>query len=240
MSFFDRRRKRNIAVYASKDKLASRGRFYNEDDLAAYDVARLRHRGRRDTRPAVDRRAARRCGCAYARRAWARSRSAWPIRWSSGRSSATEFGRLFSLRVHESERGARQPAGDAAGGHGDDAGDHVWRAARAAGARARDVAGARAAGPALVAEDRRPMFPRPEPSYLYSNRATGIRSRRSLITRRRRFRSRVPAPTAAWRAASCRPTRRSWCRPRIRRSRASSISSPPSGRCATSRSSSPS
>jgi hypothetical protein len=38
ISFFDRRRHRNIASYASKDKLTSRGRFYNEDDLAPYDV----------------------------------------------------------------------------------------------------------------------------------------------------------------------------------------------------------
>jgi hypothetical protein len=38
ISFFERRRHRNIAVYASKGKLESRGRFYNEDDLATYDV----------------------------------------------------------------------------------------------------------------------------------------------------------------------------------------------------------
>ncbi len=38
ISFFERRRHRNIAVYASAEKLASRGRFYNEDELAAYDV----------------------------------------------------------------------------------------------------------------------------------------------------------------------------------------------------------
>ena len=38
ISLFERRRKRNIASYASKDKLAARGRFYNEDDLASYDV----------------------------------------------------------------------------------------------------------------------------------------------------------------------------------------------------------
>lgn len=38
ISLFERRRKRNIAVYASKEKLAARGRFYNEDDLAAFDV----------------------------------------------------------------------------------------------------------------------------------------------------------------------------------------------------------
>src|SRR6202011_3368164 len=38
VSFFDRKHKRNIALYASKRKLATRGRFYNEDDLVDYDV----------------------------------------------------------------------------------------------------------------------------------------------------------------------------------------------------------
>ena len=38
ISFFDRRRHKNIALYASKQKLATRGRFYNEDDLVDYDV----------------------------------------------------------------------------------------------------------------------------------------------------------------------------------------------------------
>lgn len=38
ISLFVRRGHRNIAVYASKDKLASRGRFYHEDDLAPIDV----------------------------------------------------------------------------------------------------------------------------------------------------------------------------------------------------------
>jgi hypothetical protein len=38
VSLFDRARQRNIAVYASVEKLASRGRFYHEDELAAYDV----------------------------------------------------------------------------------------------------------------------------------------------------------------------------------------------------------
>ncbi len=38
ITFFDRKRHRNIALYASKQKLASRGRFYNEDDLVDYDV----------------------------------------------------------------------------------------------------------------------------------------------------------------------------------------------------------
>jgi hypothetical protein len=38
ISLFDRRKRRNIAVYASEEKLASRGRFYSEDDLVDYDV----------------------------------------------------------------------------------------------------------------------------------------------------------------------------------------------------------
>ncbi|MEW6320124.1 MAG: M1 family aminopeptidase [Acidobacteriota bacterium] len=38
VSLFQRARRKNISVYASEQKLASRGRFYNEDDLAEYDV----------------------------------------------------------------------------------------------------------------------------------------------------------------------------------------------------------
>lgn len=38
VSLFQRARKRNIALYASEQKLAVRGRFYNEDDLVDYDV----------------------------------------------------------------------------------------------------------------------------------------------------------------------------------------------------------
>jgi hypothetical protein len=38
VSFFDRRRKKNIAVYASREKLETRGRFYSEDDGLDYDV----------------------------------------------------------------------------------------------------------------------------------------------------------------------------------------------------------
>ena len=38
VSFFDRKRRRNIAVYASTEKLAARGRFYSEDDLVDYDI----------------------------------------------------------------------------------------------------------------------------------------------------------------------------------------------------------
>ena len=38
ISFFDRRRKHNIAMYASRDRLAKRGRFYSEEDLVDYDI----------------------------------------------------------------------------------------------------------------------------------------------------------------------------------------------------------
>ncbi|MGE4082324.1 MAG: M1 family aminopeptidase [Vicinamibacterales bacterium] len=38
VTFFSRDRKRNISIYASPQKLASRGAFYDEDDLTEYDV----------------------------------------------------------------------------------------------------------------------------------------------------------------------------------------------------------
>ena len=38
VTFFSRERKRNISIYASPQKLASRGAYYNEDDLTEYDV----------------------------------------------------------------------------------------------------------------------------------------------------------------------------------------------------------
>ena len=38
ISFFDRKRQRNIAVYASKQALARHGRSYSEDETVGYDV----------------------------------------------------------------------------------------------------------------------------------------------------------------------------------------------------------
>ncbi len=38
VTLFDRTRHRNIAIYASAQKFASRGRFYDEDELSDYDV----------------------------------------------------------------------------------------------------------------------------------------------------------------------------------------------------------
>jgi hypothetical protein len=38
IAVFDRRRRRNISVYASAEKLAARGRFYSDEDLVDYDM----------------------------------------------------------------------------------------------------------------------------------------------------------------------------------------------------------
>ena len=38
VNLFERKKHRNIALYASEENLARRGRFYNEDDLADYDI----------------------------------------------------------------------------------------------------------------------------------------------------------------------------------------------------------
>jgi len=38
ITVFDRKHHHNIALYASEEKIARRGRFYNEDDLADYDI----------------------------------------------------------------------------------------------------------------------------------------------------------------------------------------------------------
>ena len=38
ITLFDRKRHHNVALYPSREKLAKRGRFYNEDDLVDYDV----------------------------------------------------------------------------------------------------------------------------------------------------------------------------------------------------------
>ena len=42
--FFDRTRSRTIAIYPSKEKLATRGPFFSEDDQADFDIVNLRHR----------------------------------------------------------------------------------------------------------------------------------------------------------------------------------------------------
>ena len=38
INLFDRKRRRNISIYTSAEKLAQRGRFYSEDERLDYDV----------------------------------------------------------------------------------------------------------------------------------------------------------------------------------------------------------
>ena len=60
ISFFDRRRHRNISVYrVAETKLAARGRFFSEDEQLDYDITPLRHRRRVRAGAAVGRRHAR-------------------------------------------------------------------------------------------------------------------------------------------------------------------------------------
>ena len=54
VSFFDRRRKKNIAIYPSAERLASRGRFFSEDDNPRLRRHQLRARGRLQPGAAVD------------------------------------------------------------------------------------------------------------------------------------------------------------------------------------------
>ena len=100
ISFFDRQRERNIAVYASASKLQQRGRFYNEDELAAYDVSHY------DVDLIV-----------YPDRLWLEGETTMRLRTKTNPTSqltvrladslvvrsivSDRFGRMFSLRVKE-------------------------------------------------------------------------------------------------------------------------------------------
>ena len=82
ISLFNRRRGRNISVYASLEKLATRGRFYNEDELGRLRRPRVRHRRRppRRRRIGSGSRAGPRCGFGCCRPRSRRSRCGSPIR----------------------------------------------------------------------------------------------------------------------------------------------------------------
>ena len=60
-------------------------RFYSEEDDADYDVAALQHPDLHRSRAVSGSTAASRCGCVRVPSRWARSRCAWPSRWSCGR-----------------------------------------------------------------------------------------------------------------------------------------------------------
>jgi hypothetical protein len=170
VSLFDRRRKRNIAVYASRDKLAARGRFYSEDELAAYDVLDY------DIQVAATPERQWIEGVAKMRiRVRAPSLGQMTIRLADSlgvRSIiSNQFGRLFSLRVpNQNAVLVNLPATLLQ--------DSEMTLAISYGGRLEPQPADRETLLAGLGQDRGsapfgddPMFPRPEASYLYSNQS---------------------------------------------------------------------
>lgn len=170
VSLFDRRRKRNIAVYASRDKLASRGRFYSEDDFASYDVLDY------DIEVAATPERQWIEGVAKMRlRVRAPSLGQITIRLADSLSVrsiiSSQFGRLFSLRVpNQNAVLVNLPATLLQ--------DSEMTLAIAYGGRLEPQPADRETVLAGLGQDRGsspftddPMFPRPEASYLYSNQS---------------------------------------------------------------------
>ena len=104
------RQRRNIALYASEDKLARRGPLLQRGRPRRLRRPRLQHRRRRRARPAVDRRARPAAAEGATRTRSARSRCGWPTRSPCSRSSATSSAALFGIRVKQPEQHRRQPA----------------------------------------------------------------------------------------------------------------------------------
>jgi hypothetical protein len=134
ITVFDRKRHRNIALYASKQKLATRGRFYNEDDLVDYDVIDYD----------ID-------VASIPERQWIEGRTRIYLKTRSYLLNtitlkladslvvqsvvSNEFGRLFRHPRQEPEHAGRQPAVNRAQGHDAHAQHHLCRPARVASAR---------------------------------------------------------------------------------------------------------
>ena len=168
VSVFDRRRKRNIAVYPSREKLAMRGRFYNEDELTAYDVqsydievtslpdrqwiegrARMRLKVRA---PSIGQLTVRLADSLVVRSV-----------------VSSQFGRLFSLRVtNQNTILVNLPVTLAQGTEISLTIDYSGRLEPQAADRETIALEQREAG-AVAPEES--MFPRVEPSFLYSNRS---------------------------------------------------------------------
>lgn len=99
IALFERRRKRNIASYASKEQLTWRGRFYNEDEIAPYDVEHYDiEASLQPDRRWIDGRATMRLKIRAASVGQLTMRLANSLNVRSV--SSREFGRLFSLRVN--------------------------------------------------------------------------------------------------------------------------------------------
>jgi Peptidase family M1 domain len=170
VSLFDRRHKRNISVYPSREKLASRGRFYSEDEFSAYDVLDY------DIEVAATPERQWIEGVAKMRiRVRASSLGQITIRLADSlivRSIvSSQFGRLFSLRVPNQNavlvnlpatllQDTEMTLSIAYGGRLEP--QPADRETLLFGAVGQDRGSA-------FADD--PMFPRPEASYLYSNQS---------------------------------------------------------------------
>jgi hypothetical protein len=170
VSLFDRRRKRNISVYASRDKLASRGRFYSEEEFSAYDVLDY------DIQIAATPERQWLEGVAKMRlRVRAPSLGQITIRLNDSlivRSIiSTQFGRLFSLRVpNQNAVLVNLPATLLQDSEMTLAISYGGRVEPQPADRETLLAGlGQDRGASSFADD--PMFPRPEASFLYSNQS---------------------------------------------------------------------
>jgi hypothetical protein len=168
ISFFKRRRQRNIAVYTSKGKLAARGPFYNEDELTPFDVL--------DYDIGVT---------ALPERQWIEGRTVMRLRVRTpGLTQLTirladslvvrsvtspRLGRLFSLRVmHQNSVLVNLPSPQAAGTELTVAFEYAGRLEAQAPDRETQLGGQREPS---TSEMEGVFIQAPEPSYLYSNRS---------------------------------------------------------------------
>ncbi len=159
--FFDRTRSRTIAIYPSKERLATRGPFFSEDDSHRLRHRQLRHRRQLRSAPRMDRGQGHAAGdraprpdldphpepCRAARRAIGRQ----PPAWLSDGAARQRSGR----RHHQSAAAAaaRRAAGSRA---------HIRRPAAGGSARARSAR----------ASAQNDFFSiQPLPSYIYTGRS---------------------------------------------------------------------
>ena len=206
ITLFDRKRQRNIAVYASQEKRRGAAGFYNEDDLADYDVLDYDIERRGDARPPVDRRPR-----AHPPQGARRRPRQLTLRLADSlvvhSIVSDEYGRLFSLRVRNQNtmlvnlptalaRDTELTLTIAYGG----------RLAPQAPERETD----RAVRGAARGERRRPDdAPASEPSFLYSSRSYWYPQAPVTDYATARIRITVPVRrSTASRAASCEPDSR--------------------------------
>ena len=168
ITLFDRKHHHNIALYASKEKLAQRGPFYNEDDLVDYDVLDYDI----DVAATPDRQ-------------WIDGRAQLHLKVRSfvlGTLTfrladslvvqsivSYQYGRLFGIRVKNQNTLVVNLPTPLSRDNELNADHHLCRPARAADAGSRSARAVRG-GPAARSEDQ-PLMLTAEPSYLYSSRS---------------------------------------------------------------------